>query len=1160
MYVKSTYIPVRRRKRRKRFPAAIIEDDLNSSFYLFNALNADSIKKFKADQKCNPKKKRKPKKLQNSVHFDTTTVDLKAEKENRKKSKMKGTMRKEGVAAAKKYKFFQPEVKVFSDVTQSPNTTFDRLLRSSRKPLVDKNSSSGVKHQVEHIDSVLLSPSHCLPIDKGSNRTSTPILISPVFPAVSVCNKRRNNNNDLKRDGRNMLTQELRNSIENIEKSSLHHSSIFAASDSTFSPSLLLCDADDTDGSSVVRFFESRAHISECLRNKVEQCKCVDSPFSQIAKMTRNSIENENIDYKITHQDSSGNISRMRLRRTTTSENEGPNNTDNSFNPDESFYSSIKIKHKRNKKTKNGRDKVDNTRNSDDFLSPIFTRSKRTRESQGVREKAIGVQEFISVHDSNKRSGSDSVYNKGKSNCNIDESIPSSVRIKHKRIENRYQTRSSHQHRERYLVPLVSGSQHNESGSNGDSTTWDRPEIGQLQFAMTCESPDMFSSVDEIETDMVAFKCGTVVQKNHLNFSDESASSRNLSSVSVITNNSHEYHRSLTSNDAHSFNVHVRKAEFSHSVSSVEVRGNSEVDRKSIGNINLSSQVSNTLDLTSPVHAGLSDLIITSVQNSDCDNVVNEVCANRSKSLEAEFDNGGCFRATAIKNLMPVDPEVNQCSRTTQKSARSSSDAAVLSPSHIETCIPSYKDMCTTNMLSQATHQEEESENVSDVLYQAAVSHELSYCKGQNLVHSTSLYCGKDAELSYRNSSRRSSLCRRLSHVVIPERRTRGSNNSNGSLPVSDKRSVPLSDFTVSVIIEEDEDELAREVAAQGLDSARDMVLGRCNQLEPLSFEKAFPPRFFDNCKKIGEGLYGEVFFCQYNCTSDRVLKIIPIEGHILVNGEKQKKYEEVLSELVIAMELSNLRHDAQFKTSCFVEVARCVCVQGKYPQRLIDLWNEYHEEKVSENDSPTIFDDSQLFLIFELADGGKALESYCFTSAAQAFSAFVQLSFALAVAEITLEFEHRDLHWGNVLIKKTSAKHITFKLSGKEFSVPSNGIQVTVIDYTLSRMSYGGCFIFNDLAVDPDLFISQGDYQFEVYRLMQNTVKNEWRNFRPYTNILWLHYTLGKMLQGVNYKNISTKIHKKFRTKLANCYNDVLKYNSAHDLVTSGNLLEMIK
>lgn len=53
-------------------------------------------------------------------------------------------------------------------------------------------------------------------------------------------------------------------------------------------------------------------------------------------------------------------------------------------------------------------------------------------------------------------------------------------------------------------------------------------------------------------------------------------------------------------------------------------------------------------------------------------------------------------------------------------------------------------------------------------------------------------------------------------------------------------------------------------------------------------------------CRKIGEGVYGEVFLYEKN-RQKSVLKIIPIEGVQLVNGEPQKKFNEILSEIVIA-------------------------------------------------------------------------------------------------------------------------------------------------------------------------------------------------------------------------------------------------------------------
>ena len=65
------------------------------------------------------------------------------------------------------------------------------------------------------------------------------------------------------------------------------------------------------------------------------------------------------------------------------------------------------------------------------------------------------------------------------------------------------------------------------------------------------------------------------------------------------------------------------------------------------------------------------------------------------------------------------------------------------------------------------------------------------------------------------------------------------------------------------------------------------------------------PSSRLTSCRKIGEGVYGEVFMTQPDPASlegATVLKVMPIEGDFLVNGEPQKKFEEILSEIVISL------------------------------------------------------------------------------------------------------------------------------------------------------------------------------------------------------------------------------------------------------------------
>jgi len=77
-------------------------------------------------------------------------------------------------------------------------------------------------------------------------------------------------------------------------------------------------------------------------------------------------------------------------------------------------------------------------------------------------------------------------------------------------------------------------------------------------------------------------------------------------------------------------------------------------------------------------------------------------------------------------------------------------------------------------------------------------------------------------------------------------------------------------------------------------------------------------------------------------------------------------------------------------------------------------------------------------------------------TDIEKAQSIIYQVTLSLAIAEVALQFEHRDLHWGNVLIQKTSEPTLTYMLDGSPVSVDTHGVKVTIIDFTLSRLTKG--------------------------------------------------------------------------------------------------------
>jgi serine/threonine-protein kinase haspin len=46
------------------------------------------------------------------------------------------------------------------------------------------------------------------------------------------------------------------------------------------------------------------------------------------------------------------------------------------------------------------------------------------------------------------------------------------------------------------------------------------------------------------------------------------------------------------------------------------------------------------------------------------------------------------------------------------------------------------------------------------------------------------------------------------------------------------------------------------------------------------------------------------------------------------------------------------------------------------------------------------------------------------------------QVVFTLAVAEEAVEFEHRDLHWGNVMVRPAEYRTVAFRLRGVDIEV----------------------------------------------------------------------------------------------------------------------------
>jgi len=180
-----------------------------------------------------------------------------------------------------------------------------------------------------------------------------------------------------------------------------------------------------------------------------------------------------------------------------------------------------------------------------------------------------------------------------------------------------------------------------------------------------------------------------------------------------------------------------------------------------------------------------------------------------------------------------------------------------------------------------------------------------------------------------------------------------------------------------------------------------------------------------------------------------------------------------------------------------------------------------------------------------------------------------------LANAEEQVEFEHRDLHVGNICIKPGVAGgviEIPSELVSNMSATPKSllglsGIRTTIIDYTLSRAASDPekADIIFDPFRDASLFKAVGinpedKRQFETYRSMQSCVVaahvsprkgfsklgkniNIWSRFVPQTNVIWLSYILHVLLFRADARIVpnSNEVAEKLQVQMYDILEDVM-------------------
>ncbi|KAJ8120392.1 hypothetical protein ONZ43_g2889 [Nemania bipapillata] len=371
---------------------------------------------------------------------------------------------------------------------------------------------------------------------------------------------------------------------------------------------------------------------------------------------------------------------------------------------------------------------------------------------------------------------------------------------------------------------------------------------------------------------------------------------------------------------------------------------------------------------------------------------------------------------------------------------------------------------------------------------------------------------------------------------ALPRRRTRQSVLAD---PPEDRDIEPLTPLKSGPRLPESEIE---EEEDEGEEEEKEVtptphVEEEVKELQILSWAEVCPPG--DSIVKIAEASYAEV----YRVTNERgtsIIKVIRMSSPIKAQTKTQQKSglvdEEPHSESDLQGELQISEWVADIPG--FVVYKERYIVQGKACRELLETHQAFHK-KLKRQDpgrlqfypSPSRYLDDTKFLVVELGDAGTALEDFELATADQLWDIFFHVAIALARAEARIEFEHRDLHEGNLCIRRVSDP-IPKDERDRTTCYGFSGLEITILDYGLSRAQadYDAEPVAYDLERDLSIFTSEHAAQCRVYRQMRSFLLRgdrvclppeehkkpyingvdgpiTWAIHEPYTNVLWLAY-----------------------------------------------------
>lgn len=251
-------------------------------------------------------------------------------------------------------------------------------------------------------------------------------------------------------------------------------------------------------------------------------------------------------------------------------------------------------------------------------------------------------------------------------------------------------------------------------------------------------------------------------------------------------------------------------------------------------------------------------------------------------------------------------------------------------------------------------------------------------------------------------------------------------------------------------------------------DGGRKKILERIKCNNSIEFEQVLSNFTLQElCKvvHVGSGSYADVFRL-----SKYILKIIRLLPEAIMDRiqtsttNRTTKYIDAFNEYQISSLLSKLNQRFEANRTVYscpmFPIIRRGYLTNDSPPKCFKLspesssGQELPKECVSDTFDDYLFDLPRENMVIVMEDCGQPL-----TDVADELHPFALVSFikqmvtGFMIAEASHEFEHRDLHSGNVLLQPYPHKLINYIYRGKRICIASHGYVVKIIDTTFSRV-----------------------------------------------------------------------------------------------------------